>query len=103
MYTVADPDLIAVTARLRSSLDDARGKLRARDALRLAGLECRTQVRMEVVTKAMRQLGWDHGRYRFNGALESAYRRGGSLERDVVLDVDRADDGQLVVMRRELP
>ncbi len=44
----------------------------------------------------MRGLGWDHGRYRFNGTLESAYARGSSLEREVILDVE-SNDGRLVV------
>lgn len=95
-----EKDLAVVTSRLGAALSDARGKLRAQDALRLAGFERRTNLRALVVARAMRDLGWDRGRYRFDGRIEYAFARGTSLDREVVLDVDRVDD-HLVVRRRE--
>lgn len=97
----ADQDLITVTTRLRVRLDGAHGKLRVADALRLAGFERRTYVRALVVARAMRGLGWDRARPRFNGTLETAYVRGSALEREVILDVERSDDGQLTVKAKE--
>jgi hypothetical protein len=97
----ADRDLIEVTARLRDVLDGVHGKLRAADAILLAGFERRTRLRAVIVARAMRDLGWEHGRCRFNGTLESAYARGSSLEREVILDVARGDDDRLVVNRSE--
>jgi hypothetical protein len=90
-----------VVARLREALDGACGKLRVADALRLAGFEKRTQLRAEFVGRAMRQLGWKRGRCRFNGALESAFARGSELEREGILEVERGEDGRLVVKRIE--
>ena len=97
----ADQDLIEVTARLRVTLDGVHGKLRAADAILLAGFERRTRLRAVIVARAMRDLGWEQGRCRFNGTLESAYSRGSALEREVILDVARGDDDRLVVRRRE--
>lgn len=97
----ADQDLLAATSLLRSALADANGKLRADDARRLAGFERRTRLRAHVIALAMRDLGWDRGRYRFNGVLAPAYARGSSLEREIILDVERGADGQLVVKRRD--
>ena len=94
-------DLIEVTSRLRVALDGVHGKLRATDAILLAGFERRTRLRAVIVARAMRDLGWDHGRCRFNGTLESAYSRGSSLEREIILDVGRGDDDRLVVTRKE--
>ena len=96
-----DRDLIDVTARLLAALDGAYGKLRAVDALRLAGFERRTDLRSRIVSRALLRLGWDGGRYRFNGVLETAFRRGTALEREIILDVERGDDGKLVVKAKE--
>ncbi len=95
-------DLLAVASRLREALDDARGKLRVSDALALAGFDRPSFYRTQLVGRAMRELGWERGRFRFNGALLYAYVRGSLLEREVVLDVERGDDDRLVVKRREL-
>ena len=96
-----DDDLLAVTARLRASLDGAYGKLRVVDALALAGFPRPSYARAKLVAGAMRELGWDRGRLRFDGALFYAYARGSQLEREVVLDVERGENDQLVVKRRE--
>ena len=98
---LADRDLSEVTSRLRGSLDGIHGKLRATDAILLAGFEKRTRLRAVLVARAMRDLGWEHGRCRFNGTLESAYWRGSALECEVILSVTRGDDDLLVVKRRE--
>lgn len=96
-----DRDLIEVTTGLRRALEGIHGKLRATDAIRLAGFERRTRLRAVIVARAMRELGWEQGRCRFNGALESAYARGSSLEREIVLDVECGVDGRLSVKRSE--
>ena len=96
-----DDDLLVVTSRLRAALDGAHGKLRIVDALALAGFARPSNARAKLVAGAMRDLGWDRGRLRFDGALCYAYARGSQLEREVVLVVERSDDGQLVVKRRE--
>ena len=97
---LADQDLIAVTARLRSVLAAARGKLRGVDALALAGFEERSPRRLILVGRAMRELGWKRGRYRFDGELLSAFAKGSFLEREVILDVAPGEGGQLVVKGR---
>lgn len=98
-----DEDLLAVTARLRAALDGSYGKLRVVDVLALAGFPRPSYARAKLVAGAMRALGWDRGRLRFDGALCYAYARGSQLEREVILDVERdaADACRLVVKRRE--
>lgn len=88
-------------ARLLAALDGSSGKLRMTDALRLAGFARRTQLRSQIVARAMLKLGWDSGRYRFKGVLESAFARGSALEREIILDVEAGDDGKLVVRPKE--
>ncbi len=98
---VADPDLVDVFSRLQRALGDERGKLRVPDAFALAGFERPSYRRALLVSRALRQLGWSRARVRFDGELAYAYARGSGLEREVILDVERGDDGQLVVRRRE--
>jgi hypothetical protein len=90
-----------VLERLRSALNNARGKLRASDALVLAGFESPSYHRKQLVARALRALGWERGRFRFNGSLLYAYARGTQLEREAMLDVERSGDDHLVVKRRE--
>jgi hypothetical protein len=97
----ADQDLSDVTSRLRLVLADANGKLRVDDAIVLAGFACPSFQRTRLVGRAMRQLGWERCRCRFDGVLAYAYARGSVLEREVVLGVARDEEGQLVVTRRE--
>ena len=92
-----------VVERLRAALDNASGKLRASDALALAGFKSPSYQRQQLVARALRQMGWERGRYRFNGTLLYAYARGNQLEREVMLDVERDDNDELVVRRREKP
>ena len=94
-------DLAAVTSRLRAALGDSRGKLRVGDGLLLAGFARRTLLRAKLVGVAMLELGWERGRRRFDGTLESAFSRGSSLEREVILEAERGEDGRPVLRRRE--
>ena len=89
-----------VLERLRVALADARGKLRAIDALALSGFEGPSYHRTQLVARALRALGWERGRFRFNGILLYAYARGTQLEREVMLAVERDGDDRLVVKRR---
>ena len=95
-----DP-FVMVVERLRAALDNTNGKLRALDALALAGFKSPSYQRQQLVARALRELGWERGRYRFNGTLLYAWARGNQLEREVMLDVERGDDDRLVVRRRE--
>ena len=101
MNELGDGAFELVLERLRAALDHARGKLRAADALALAGFESPSYHRTQLVARALRELGWERGRFRFNGSLLYAYARGTQLEREVRLDVERGDDDRLVVKRRE--
>ena len=101
MNELGDDAFELVVQRLRASLDGASGKLRASDALVLAGFKSPSYHRKQLVARALRDLGWERGRFRFNGSLLYAYARGTQLEREVMLDVERGDDDRLVVKRRE--
>jgi hypothetical protein len=94
-------DLLTVTERLRSLLSEARGKLRVTDALKLAGFSGPSFHRSRLLTCAMRDLGWDRARLRFDGTLSFVYARGSLLEREALLIVTRGNDNQFVVKRRE--
>jgi len=94
-------DFLAVTARLRAVLEGALGKLRVSDALALAGFARPSFHRKRIVARAMRELGWNRERRRFDGALLYTYSRGSVLEREVILDVVHGDDGSVSVKRRE--
>ena len=101
MDDLGDNAFEVVVERLRAVLADARGKLRASDALALAGFESPSYHRTQLVARALRDLGWERGRYRFQGSLLYAYARGSQLEREVMLAVERGVDDRLVVKRRE--
>lgn len=98
-----DQDLVTVSQRLRDVLGDARGKIRVADALLVAGFERRTQLRAELVGLAMRQLGWERCRCRFDGSLESAFSRGSALEREAILEVARGKNSGVLVLTRRAP
>ena len=101
MNELGDDAFDLVMQRLRAALDGASGKLRASDALALAGFNSPSYHRKQLVARALRDLGWERGRFRFNGSLLYAYARGTQLEREVMLNVERGDDDRLVVKRRE--
>ena len=90
-----------VLERLRTALGEKRGKLRASDALAIAGFDSPSYHRKQLVARALRDLGWERGRFRFNGGLLYAYARGTQLEREVMLDVERSGDDQIVVRTRQ--
>jgi hypothetical protein len=96
-----DNAFVVVLERLHAALVDARGKLRASDALLLAGFKSPSYHRKQLVARALRELGWERGRFRFNGSLLYAYARGSQLEREVMLDVESGDDDRFVVTRKE--
>jgi hypothetical protein len=96
-----DDAFAAVLSRLSTALDGMHGKLRAIDALALAGFKSPSYHRRQLVSRALGMLGWERGRFRFNGSLLYAYARGTQLEREVMLDVEPGDDDRLVVKRRE--
>jgi hypothetical protein len=96
-----DEDLARVLKRLRASLGDAGGMLRASDALTLAGFASPSYHRRQVVSRALRELGFSRGRYRVNGNMLYAYVRGTPLEREAMFVVERAADGKPVVKRKE--
>lgn len=101
MSAPVDKDLIDVTARLGAALKGVHGKLRASDAILLAGFARPSRMRTILVARAMQDLGWTRGRYRFNGHLESAFSRGSALEREYILDVEYEDEGQRVLKKKE--
>ena len=101
MDELGEDAFAVVVERLRAALGDSRGKLRASGALALAGFKSPSYHRQQLVARALRELGWERGRYRFNGELLYAYARGTQLEREAMLDVERGDDDRLVVRRRE--
>ena len=101
MDELGDNAFEMVMQRLRVALEDTSGKLHASDALTLAGFTSPSYHRKQLVARALRDLGWERGRFRFNGSLLYAYARGTQLEREVMLDIERGDDDRLVVKRRE--
>jgi hypothetical protein len=95
-------DLLAVMNRLRSPLSEVSGKLRVSDALELAGLSHPSFHRSRLLTRAMRDLGWERARLRIDGALSYVYARGSLLEREVLLVLERGAGDQLFVKQRSL-
>jgi len=73
------------------------GKLRASDALELAGFTRPSFQRKRLVVQAMTDLGWERVRTRFQGVLRHGYARGSQLEREGVIEVVRGD----AVLRKE--
>lgn len=96
-----DEDLTRVIKQLRAAIGNVNGKLRAADALTLAGFPSPSYHRRLVVSRALRELGFERGRYRVNGSMLYAYARGTNLEREAMLVVERGADGKTVVKRKE--
>jgi hypothetical protein len=94
-------DFREVVTRLRGALGNERGKIRVADVHALAGLSRPSYYRMKLVARAMQHLGWRRSRYRFNGTAGYAYARGTCLQREGVLEIERREDGQIVLKRRE--
>lgn len=94
-------DFLEVLGLLRSALGAVRGKLFVADAMRLGGLSRRSQYRMSLIARALRHLGWERGRYRIDGRLRYMYAKGTRLQREVILDVVRGEEDQLVVKEKQ--
>lgn len=105
--TEVAPDLedasafLEVLSLLRRSLDNFRGKIRVVDVHALGGLTRRSHYRSQLIARALRHLGWERGRYRFDGKISYAYAKGTRLQRETILELATGDDDQLVVKRRE--
>ena len=96
-----DEDLARVLKRLRAALNGITGKLRASDALTLAGFTSPSYHRRLVVSRALRELDFEYGRHRINGKMIYAYTRGTPLEREAMIVVERGADGSPVAKRKE--
>jgi hypothetical protein len=94
-------DFLMVVTRLRGALGDARGKIRVADVQALAGLERPSYYGMSLIARALRHLGWRRLRCRFGGTVAYAYARGTRLQREGVLEIERREDGQIVLKRGE--
>ena len=92
-------DLLTVLHRLRGPLSEVHGKLRVTDALELAGFTHPSFHRSRLLTRAMRNLGWDRTRLRIDGKLSYVYARGSLLEREGLLVLERGAEDQLLVKR----
>ncbi len=82
-----DDPLVDVLYR---ALGNRTGKLRVSDAFLICGLEAGkvSQDQIERFGRAIRELGWERMRRRFDGALEYAYVKGTPTERKVDLVVE---------------
>lgn len=75
---------------LQRALGNRTGKLRVSDAYLICGLEA-GKVNQDQITrfgKAIRELGWERKRRRFDGSLDYAYVKGTPTEREVELVVE---------------
>ena len=97
-----DADYQLVLTRLRNALGDEHGKIRVSDVQRLVD-ERRSYYRGRLIARAMRKLGWERGRYRFDGVPLYAYARGTHLQREIVLEVSRSGDGVGFVVKKKDP
>jgi hypothetical protein len=75
---------------LHRALANRTGKLRVSDAFLICGIEAgkANQDQIERFGRAIRELGWERKRRRFNGDLEYAYVKGTETEREVDLVVE---------------
>jgi len=82
-----DDPLVDVLYR---ALGNRTGKLRVSDAFLICGIEAgkANQDQIERFGRAIRELGWERKRRRFDGSLEYAYVKGSSTEREVELVVE---------------
>lgn len=94
-------DFLEMLTRLRAPLGDARGKIRVSDIHVLAGLERQSYYVMGLIARALRHLGWERTRCRFDGVVRYAYAKGTRLQRENILEIERTGDGRLVVKKRD--
>ena len=93
-------DLLEMVGRLRTALGDARGKIRVGDVQVLAGLDRCSYYRMSLIARALRHLGWERSRCRFNGTVGYGYVRGTRLQRKDILEIELGPGGQYLLMKR---
>ena len=75
---------------LHRALGNRTGRLRVSDAFLICGIEAgkANQDQIERFGRAIRELGWERKRRRFDGSLEYAYVKGSPTEREVELVVE---------------
>ncbi len=87
MATSPDDPLVDMLYR---ALGNRTGKLRVSDAFLICGLEAGKVSQDQIVRfgHAIRELGWERMRRRFDGVVEYAYVKGTPTERTMELSVD---------------
>jgi hypothetical protein len=85
--TLGDDPLVDI---LHRALGNRTGKLRVSDAYLIAGIEAGKASQDQIFRfgRAIRELGWERKRRRFDGALEYAYVKGNATEREISLLVE---------------
>jgi hypothetical protein len=85
--TLGDDPLVDI---LHRALGSRTGKLRVSDAYLICGIEPGKASQDQIFRfgRAIRELGWERKRRRFDGALEYAYVKGNATEREVGLLVE---------------
>lgn len=96
---VSDP-VASAAKRLKAALGTARGKIRIPDAHALAGFPHPDYYWRGVVGRAMQRIGWHRRRCRLGGKLGYAYAKGTPHERKMTLEIERCDDGHVVIVKR---
>lgn len=90
---------LVVMTRLQATLGNVRGKIRVSDAQALAGIDKPSNRGHQTVGEAMRLLGWERRRCRFDGRVSYGYTKGTPHQREVVLDVKYGESGHWVAQR----
>lgn len=93
---LSDDDPLVDT--LHQALANRTGKLRISDAYLICDIEPgkATLEQISRFSRAIRELGWERQRRRFNGTLQYAYARGTAVEREVELVVHHDPDSRTV-------
>jgi hypothetical protein len=81
---------------LHRALGNCTGKLRVADAFLIGGIEPgkANQDQISRFGRAIRELGWERQRRRFDGSLQYAYVKGTAAEREVELRIEIDNNGQ---------
>ena len=87
---------------LYRAIGNRTGKLRVSDAFLICGIEAgkANQDQIERFGRAIRELGWERKRRRFDGQLEYAYVKGSTEQREVALLVEY--DPHMKIVRIEI-
>ena len=90
---------------LHGVLGNRTGKLRVSDAYLICGIEAGkvNQDQIERFGRAIRELGWERHRRRFDGTLQYAYVKGSPEQREVELIVEYDAHLRLVRIETEKP